>query len=67
MSQHFLNFRSMMIFSLIAITVISSIFFVFPESIKVQSEEKVFVTHTGAIVKTTGETAQVHFRNRKVV
>ena len=45
----------MMIFSLIAIGVISSMFFVFPEVIKAQSEENVFVTHTGSIVKTTGE------------
>ena len=55
MSQRSLNSRSMMIFSLIVIAVISSIFFVFPEAIKAQSEEKVFVTHSGEIVKTTGE------------
>ncbi|MDH3765736.1 MAG: multicopper oxidase domain-containing protein, partial [Nitrosopumilus sp.] len=55
MKQFSLNSRSIMIFSLIVVAAISSIFFVFPEAIKAQSEEKVFVTHTGGIVKTTGE------------
>ncbi|MDH3502855.1 MAG: copper oxidase, partial [Nitrosopumilus sp.] len=45
----------MMTFSLITVGVISSIFFVFPEGIKAQSEENVFVTHSGGVFKTTGE------------
>ena len=43
--------RSIMILSLIAIVAVSSAFFLFPEVSKAQSEEKVFVTHTGGIVK----------------
>ncbi|MGH1521369.1 MAG: multicopper oxidase domain-containing protein, partial [Nitrosopumilus sp.] len=49
------NSRSIMIFSLIAIVAVSSVFFVFPNGIDAQQEEKTFVTHTGGIVKTTGE------------
>ncbi len=33
----------------------STLYFVFSEGIDAQLEEKIFVTHTGAIVKTTGE------------
>ncbi|MDH3395679.1 MAG: multicopper oxidase domain-containing protein, partial [Nitrosopumilus sp.] len=55
MKQSSFNSRSIMIFSLITVVAISSVFFVFPESIKAQSEEKVFVTHSGGVVRTTGE------------
>ena len=50
------SFKSqpLMIISLIAIVTASSIFFVFNVT-DAQSEEKTFVTHSGGIVKTTGE------------
>ena len=44
-----------MIISMSVIIAASTLFFVFPEGIDAQLEEKVFVTHTGGIVKTTGE------------
>ena len=47
--------RSMMILSLLTVAGISSVLFIFPEVITAQSEEKVFMTHTGALVKTSGE------------
>ena len=45
------NSRSMMIFSLIAIVAVSSIFFVFPDGINAQETEKTFVTHSGGMSK----------------
>ena len=45
----------MMVFSLIATVAVSSVFFVFPDGISAQQDEKTFVTHTGGVVKTTGE------------
>ena len=50
-----LNSRTTMIIVLSVIVALSSILFAIPEMINAQSEEKVFVTHTGGIVKTTGE------------
>ncbi|MCH7968206.1 MAG: multicopper oxidase domain-containing protein [Thaumarchaeota archaeon] len=44
-----------MIISMSVIIAASTLYFVFSEGIDAQLEEKVFVTHTGAIVKTTGE------------
>ena len=49
------NSQKMMIISISVVVAISSIFFILPEMINAQSEEKVFVTHTGGIVKTSGE------------
>ena len=49
------NSRSMMVFSLIAIVAVSSIFFVFPDGINAQETEKTFFTHSGGMIKTTGE------------
>ncbi|MCV0409230.1 MAG: multicopper oxidase domain-containing protein [Nitrosopumilus sp.] len=40
---------------IVAMVAISAIFFVFPEGINAQKEEKTFVTHSGGVVKTTGE------------
>ncbi len=44
-----------MIISMSVIIAASTLYFVFSEGIDAQLEEKIFVTHTGAIVKTTGE------------
>jgi FtsP/CotA-like multicopper oxidase with cupredoxin domain len=44
-----------MIISMSVIIAASTLYFVFSEGIDAQLEEKVFVTHTGGIVKTTGE------------
>ena len=33
----------------------SALYFVFPEDISAQQEDNVFVTHTGGVIKTTGE------------
>jgi manganese oxidase len=44
-----------MIFSLLLIGVIGSLLIAFPEFTNAQKEEKIFVTHSGGIVKTTGE------------
>ncbi|MBS3925987.1 MAG: multicopper oxidase domain-containing protein [Nitrosarchaeum sp.] len=46
---------TIMIVFLVAIVTISSLFIVFPEGINAQQEENTFVTHSGAIVTTTGE------------
>ncbi|MFQ5572962.1 MAG: multicopper oxidase domain-containing protein, partial [Nitrosopumilaceae archaeon] len=44
-----------MITFIAAIVVVSALYFIFPEGISAQLEETIFVTHTGGIVKTTGE------------
>ena len=44
-----------MLVFIVAVVTISSIFLVFPEGINAQKEEKMFVTHTGGVVKTSGE------------
>ena len=44
----------MMIF-VVAIVAVSVLFIAFPEGISAQQEENIFVTHSGAVVKTTGE------------
>jgi FtsP/CotA-like multicopper oxidase with cupredoxin domain len=45
----------MMIIILIVAVMVSGFYFVFPDRINAESEEKIFVTHTGGIVKTSGE------------
>lgn len=40
---------------IVAVVAVSSIFLVFPEGINAQKEDKTFVTHTGGVVKTSGE------------
>jgi FtsP/CotA-like multicopper oxidase with cupredoxin domain len=44
-----------MITSLVVIVFVSTLYVIFPESISAQSEETTFVTHSGSVVKTTGE------------
>ena len=44
-----------MIASLVVIVFVSALYVIFPESISAQSEETTFVTHSGSVVKTTGE------------
>jgi len=44
-----------MIASLVVIVFVSALYIIFPESISAQSEETTFVTHSGSVVKTTGE------------
>ena len=44
-----------MIASLVVIVFVSTLYVIFPESISAQSEETTFVTHSGSVVKTTGE------------
>ena len=44
-----------MITSLVVIVFVSALYVIFPESISAQSEETTFVTHSGSVVKTTGE------------
>ena len=44
-----------MIASLVVIVIVSALYIIFPESISAQSEETTFVTHSGSVVKTTGE------------
>jgi FtsP/CotA-like multicopper oxidase with cupredoxin domain len=44
-----------MVITLSVFVVISGIYFVFSEEISAQLEETVFVTHTGAVISTTGE------------
>jgi len=48
------HFR-VMIASLSVIIAVSALYFSFPEGISAQQEEPVFVTHSGGIIKTTGE------------
>jgi manganese oxidase len=45
----------LMVITLSVFVVISGIYFVFSEEISAQLEETVFVTHTGAVISTTGE------------
>ncbi|ABX13559.1 multicopper oxidase domain-containing protein [Nitrosopumilus maritimus] len=45
----------LMLVFIVAVVAISSVFLVFPEGIDAQKEEKAFVTHTGSVVKTSGE------------
>ena len=50
------NLRSkLMVITLSVFVMISGAYFVFSEDIHAQLEETVFVTHTGAIISTTGE------------
>ena len=44
-----------MVASLVVIVFVSALYIIFPESISAQSEETTFVTHSGSVVKTTGE------------
>jgi len=44
-----------MVASLAVIVIVSALYIIFPESISAQSEETTFVTHSGSVVKTTGE------------
>jgi len=44
-----------MIISISAIIAMSTLYFTFTEDISAQLEGNVFVTHTGGIIKTTGE------------
>jgi len=44
-----------MVITLSVFVVISGIYFIFSEEISAQLEETVFVTHTGAVISTTGE------------
>ena len=44
-----------MLIFLVAIATVSVLYTALPEGINAQQEEKTFVTHTGAVVKTTGE------------
>ena len=44
-----------MMASMITIVAISAFYFLLPEGISAQQEEKIFKTHSGAIVKTTGQ------------
>ena len=41
--------------SLVAIVMVSALFFAFQDGISAQQEENTFVTHSGAVVRTTGE------------
>lgn len=45
----------MMIIILVVAVMVSGFYFVFPDRINAEPEEKIFVTHTGGIVKTSGE------------
>ncbi len=44
-----------MMMSMFVIIAVSALFVAIPEGINAQQEENVFVTHSGAVVKTTGE------------
>ena len=44
-----------MLVSLVAIVMVSALFFAFQDGISAQQEENTFVTHSGAVVRTTGE------------
>jgi len=44
-----------MIASISVIIAMSALYITFPESISAQQEDNVIVTHTGGIIKTTGE------------
>jgi len=44
-----------MLASILVVTSVSLLYFVFPGGIGAEIEEKIFVTHSGGIVKTTGE------------
>ena len=44
-----------MMMSMFVIIAVSALFITLPEGINAQQEENVFVTHSGAVVKTTGE------------
>ncbi len=49
------SYSKIMITSLSVIITISVLYFVIPGGIDAQQEEKTFVTHSGGVVKTTGE------------
>ena len=50
------KYRSrILIVSISVIIAISALYITFPESISALQEDNVFVTHTGGIIKTTGE------------
>ena len=50
------NTKTSFMISILAIaSVASALYLVFPEGISAQQEENVFVTHSGVIIKTTGE------------
>jgi len=44
-----------MIASIVVIVIVSALYLIFPSSISAQQEETTFVTHSGSVVKTTGE------------
>ena len=44
-----------MIASIVVIVIVSALYLIFPLSISAQQEETTFVTHSGSVVKTTGE------------
>jgi len=48
--------RAEIMVMMVAVTVlISLLYFIFPEGIDAQKEEKTFITHTGGVIKTSGE------------
>ena len=50
------KYRSRLMFtSIFVIIAMSVLYFTFTEDISAQLEEMVFVTHTGGVIKTTGE------------
>ena len=44
-----------LIASISVVIAVSALYFVFPEDISAQQEDNVFVTHSGGVIKTTGE------------
>jgi len=44
-----------MIVSIVVIIAVSALYLILPESISAQQEEATFVTHSGSVIKTTGE------------
>lgn len=50
-----MNKSSKILFALVVTAVLGMLYFVYPNASEAKNDEKTFVTHNGAVVKTTGE------------